>query len=232
MRATIIIFTVLLYYPTVVFIVQKLCKDTTKNAQKLIIISLFLNMPLVLHIDYLNTQINALHLCTFLFAYYFTRERQFTLATIFACLSMLSKQIVLPLALPIGFYALACSIKTSIVKKENTRQVLFIYICSTFLAIYSNFDNNYQVVVCRNCDDFDSYESIFHVWCLEEDVDEDISCEAEGVDKLCIKFLEVFRVLLLPIWHGRIATKTSDPLYFHYIPQRMFHFLLPLKANQ
>ncbi len=118
MRSTILILTVILYYPAAIFVVDR-CLAGARSAYRLVVLSLLFNMPLLLHIDYVNTQVNALHICipevrqnklgTFLLAFYFARERSFVLSTILACMSMLSKQVVLPLAIPIGFYALAAS---------------------------------------------------------------------------------------------------------------------------
>ncbi len=61
LRVTIIIVTVIFYYPPAIYVASKVY-EKARNSTKLLVISLFLNMPVLLHIDYLNVQINALHI--------------------------------------------------------------------------------------------------------------------------------------------------------------------------
>ena len=121
-RLTILLTTFITYYPCVIWIVTKLI-EKRKAAYRLILITLFLNAPFILYTDYLMVQFNCVHYSFFLFTIYFCLKKEFYKATIFASLTVLTKQITVLLCVPVGLYIIAENLKKLNKQKKNFTQI-------------------------------------------------------------------------------------------------------------
>eukprot|EP00826_Nyctotherus_ovalis_P006827 TRINITY_DN11662_c0_g1_i9.p1 TRINITY_DN11662_c0_g1~~TRINITY_DN11662_c0_g1_i9.p1 ORF type:complete len:485 (+),score=115.38 TRINITY_DN11662_c0_g1_i9:308-1762(+) len=110
MRITVYVFTVLTYYPIVVA-VSMLLVDARKPLLRLILVSLLLNAPLFILVDFVLVQFNCLHYGLYLLAYLFAYRKRFVESTVITTICLHFKHMSAPMVFPIGFYAIAHTLK-------------------------------------------------------------------------------------------------------------------------
>lgn len=110
MRTTIYVVTLLTYYPLTVAAVMLLV-SAQKPLLRLVVISLLLNAPLFILFDFTLLQFNCVHYGLFFMAYVFAYREEFVKSTIAACLCIFFKHICAFMVLPIGFYAIGCTLR-------------------------------------------------------------------------------------------------------------------------
>ena len=124
-KITVLLVTLVTYYPCVIWIVTKWI-EKRKSAYRLTVIALFLNSPFLLYTDFLMFQFNCVHYSFYLLTIYFCFKKEFYKATFFGSLAILTKQIAIYLAIPVGFYIIAENLKMLNKQKKNSTQKIMI----------------------------------------------------------------------------------------------------------
>eukprot|EP00826_Nyctotherus_ovalis_P066618 TRINITY_DN986_c0_g1_i10.p1 TRINITY_DN986_c0_g1~~TRINITY_DN986_c0_g1_i10.p1 ORF type:complete len:484 (-),score=78.38 TRINITY_DN986_c0_g1_i10:77-1528(-) len=140
MRVTVYIITIPTLYPTVVFVAMRLI-DARKPLMRLVIISLLLNAPLLILIDFTLFQFNCTSYCFFFLAYLYAYEKEFVKSTVSTCLCLLTKHMSAPMVFPIGFFALGYAYKKA--KDTSTggrvKAVVWMIVKLSFVAFVTCF---------------------------------------------------------------------------------------------
>eukprot|EP00826_Nyctotherus_ovalis_P066621 TRINITY_DN986_c0_g1_i21.p1 TRINITY_DN986_c0_g1~~TRINITY_DN986_c0_g1_i21.p1 ORF type:complete len:414 (-),score=77.47 TRINITY_DN986_c0_g1_i21:147-1388(-) len=110
MRVAVDVITVVTLYPGIV-IFTMLFVDARKPLLRLVIISLLLNAPLLILVDFTLIQVNCTSFCFFFMAYLYAYKKEFVKSTIATCLCLLTKHMSAPMVFPIGFFALGYACK-------------------------------------------------------------------------------------------------------------------------